>query len=287
MFEVFADSAANLSKALREEKRIHVLTMNFVLGGVEMDENSCPYDMATYYSLLRRGEACDTSLVNTAAFIRAFRPTLERGKDVICLTVSHQVSGTYDAARMAAWELGERYPRRRIEIIDSLGTSLGEGMIALAAAEMRDGGVDTARAAKLLRARVDQMIQMVTVTDLKYLQRTGRLSGSAALIGGALNIKAVLVGNSQGECVVTGRVRGTKKALEFMAERWAAQAVDPAGEIGITHGDNETDARLLLEMLRERGFAGECRMEYCEMVSGAHMGPGLVALFFTGEKREK
>ena len=287
MFEVFADSAANLSKALREEKRIHVLTMNFVLGGVEMDENSCPYDMATYYSLLRRGEACDTSLVNTAAFIRAFRPALERGKDVICLTVSHQVSGTYDAARMAAWELGERYPRRRIEIIDSLVTSLGEGMIALAAAEMRDGGVDTARAAKLLRARVDQMIQMVTVTDLKYLQRTGRLSGSAALIGGALNIKAVLVGNSQGECVVTGRVRGTKKALEFMAERWAAQAVDPAGEIGITHGDNETDARLLLEMLRERGFAGECRMEYCEMVSGAHMGPGLVALFFTGEKREK
>ena len=279
MFELFTDSAANLPAS--EDYR--VLPLHCTLGDREVGEDFPPED---FFGALRSGELCSTSLVNVAEFLEAFRSALERGRDVVYVGLSHALSGTFRAAEIAAEELREEFPERRVEPVDSLSSSLGAGLLVLRGAELRRGGADTADTARKLRELTEETVSLLTVTDLKYLQRTGRLSGSAALIGGALNVKAVLTCTMQGECVVTGKARGTRRVLELMAERWKEHRADPAETVGITHADNESEALRLLELLRERGFTGECRMAVCDHITGAHTGPDSVGLFFHGAGRE-
>lgn len=281
MFELITDSSCNLP---HDAEAYRVLPLHCTLGEREIGED---YPSADFYNALRSGEVCRTSLVNVADFLDAFRAALERGHDVVYVGISHALSGTFQAAGIAAEELRERFPERRIELVDSLGSSMGTGLPVLRGAELCAAGADAAEAAAELRELVNHVIQLLTVSDLKYLQRTGRLSGSAALIGGALNVKAVMTGNKRGECVVTGKARGTRRVLELVADRWKEHCIDPSEAVAITHADNEPDALRLLDLLRQRGFTGECRMEVCDYITGAHVGPDAVVLFFRGDGREE
>lgn len=284
MIQLFTDSAANLTAQLASEYNIGIIPLSYTMGGEQKNQLD-DFDGKAFYDALRAGEVVKTSMINIAAFTDCFENELRVGNDILYIGLSGGVSGTTDAAQMAANELRGEYPERRIEVIDSCGASLGEGMIVLEAAKMlRDGtGLDEVTAR--VKEMIPNMCQCFTVDDLNYLKRSGRISGAAALIGGILGIRPLLIGDDEGRIVMYDKIRGAKRALDALAERYARLVTDKAREIGIAHADNKGGVAYLLGKLREHGFCGKELTVCYEPVTGAHVGPGTVALFFYGKSR--
>ena len=285
-FTVFADGSANLPGQLLEG--ITLLPCTYNVEGVQHTYlgNVDSFDAHTYYEGLRSGKMITTSLLNTHLFLTHFRPCLEKGEDVIYVSMSSGISGTCQAARMAAQELAEEFPDRVVHIVDSHGCGFGSGLLAIRAAELSRQGLSAAEAGSILDADVPHMCQYFTVDDLNFLKRSGRVSGATAMIGTVLNIKPILYGNEEGHIVACGKVRGRKKAIEALVEKYAQKAVDAESRIvAISHGDCPEDAQALAEKVT--AIAKPKQLVICqhEPFSGAHVGPGMLALFFYGTDR--
>lgn len=285
MIQLFTDSAANLPMTALKENNIEVVPFSYTADGTEMTEFTKDFDGKAYYDDMRAGTIVKTSMINSALFTEYFERELSRGCDVLYIGMSGGISGTAGAALAAAQELAEKYPDREIAVVDTLGASLGEGMLVLEAAKMIRGGAGAKEIARQVRAMIPTMCQCFTVDDLNYLKRSGRISGAAALIGGLLGIKPLLLGNEEGKIVMYGKVRGASRALEALAERYERLATDKSLDLGIAHADNEDGAQYLIDRLREKGFSGSCMTVCYEPVTGSHVGPGTVALFFFGSNR--
>ena len=199
--------------------------------------------------------------------------------------MSGGISGTAQAAVIAAGELTEKYPARKIVTIDTYAASLGEGLQVLEAARMIEEGKSLDEIKTHLLARRPHMCQFFTVDDLAYLKRGGRISGATALIGTVLSIKPILRGDETGHIVSCGKVRGMKRAYQEHANYYDGRALDKSEMLGIAHADNEEGAQALIALLRDKGFTGECLNVVYEPVTGAHVGPGTVALFFYGKEK--
>ena len=199
--------------------------------------------------------------------------------------MSGGISGTAQAAVIAAGELTEKYPARKIVTIDTYAASLGEGLQVLEAARMIEEGKSLEEIEKQLLARRPHMCQFFTVDDLAYLKRGGRISSATALIGTVLSIKPILRGDETGHIVSCGKVRGMKRAYQELANYYDGRALDKSEMLGIAHADNEEGAQALIALLRDKGFTGECLNVVYEPVTGAHVGPGTVALFFYGKEK--
>ena len=177
----------------------------------------------------------------------------------------------------------EEFPERKIELIDTRAASLGEGIIVLKAAEMRVAGVPIETAAEKLRTLSARMCQIFTVDDLMYLRRGGRLSNLSAIVGTVLNIKALLKGNDLGQIVTFAKLRGRKKSIEAIAERYD-KLVCKAHEqiVGIAQAGCRRDAEYLVSLLNKNHPPKEILNVEYEPVTGSHVGPGALALFFIG-----
>ena len=177
-------------------------------------------------------------------------------------------------------ELRERYPRRDIRVLDSRGASLGEGLVVLEAAHLAQQGADmdtiTARASELC----GKMRQLFVVDDLKFLRKGGRLSGAAALAGTLLQIKPILEGDPEGKIVVHSKERGRKKAMEQLIRLYQELVEDKSRPVGISHAAAPAEALHLATELRQAGCTGEILSVCHEPVTGAHVGPGMLALYF-------
>ncbi|MBQ7492114.1 MAG: DegV family protein [Clostridia bacterium] len=285
-FAVFADGSANLPKKMLDG--ITVLPCEYTLDGVpqiywgDVDD----FDGHTFYEGLRQGKAAKTSLLNTQLFLTHFTPLLQQGQDVIYVSMSSGISGTCNAARIAAQELMEEYPERFVHVVDSLGCGFGNGYLAVHAAELSKSGIDAREAAAILDAEVPHVCQYFTVDDLNFLKRTGRVSGMTAKIGTVLNIKPVLYGDASGHIVSCAKVRGRRQAIEALAKKYEEKRL-PISEqkICISHGDCLADAELLSALVRE--ITPEVPVTICqhEPFSGTHVGPGMLGLFFYGKER--
>ena len=195
------------------------------------------------------------------------------------------ISGTANAAVLAAQELRETYPEAEIATIDSFAASMGEGLLVLEAAEMIERGCAFQEITDYILERRNMMCQFFTVDDLTYLHRGGRISGAKALVGNVLNIKPILRGDEIGRIVMCGKKRGSRRALDELAERYAFRALDMSADISIAHADNDEGTAYLLAELRKKGFTGDCITVIYEPVTGSHVGPGTVALFFPGTEK--
>lgn len=283
MFAVITDSAANLTEVLLEKHRIVSADFPLLLGGIELPSIN-ELDPHEYYSALRGGVRVQTSQVSPEQYRVLMERGLQEGLDVLCITLSSGVSGSFQSASIAAEELREAYPERKICVVDSLGASLGEGLLVLEAAGMRDNGVSVEEAVKKLRAMRHRMCQIFTVDDLKYLRTTGRLSYAKTAIAGALHFKPLLKGDREGRIVAFGVTRGRRRAIEALAEHFSLYAAPDTGLIGISHADCAPDALALASLLR--GQRPQCEiLTVChEPVTGAHVGPGMLALYFLGDR---
>ena len=284
MTQLFTDTSANLPVEIIDEYGIEVVPFSYTIDGVEYIPER-EFDGKAFYAAMRAGSEVKTSMVNAGTFIERFKAALDAGKDVLYIGMSGGISGTANAALMAKQELDEEYPDRKIVVIDTLAASLGEGMFVIKAAEQLKDGVALDAIEETIRAQVPSMCQSFTVDDLKYLKNTGRVSGAAAIIGNVLSIHPILIGDYEGKIVVKAKVRGMKRTLDALAERYAELALSKTETIGIAHADNEEGKAYLVQRLRDKGLTGKCLSVCYEPVTGSHVGPGTVALFFFGTDR--
>ena len=284
MTQLFTDTSANLPVEIIDEYGIEVVPFSYTIDGVEYIPER-EFDGKAFYAAMRAGSEVKTSMVNAGTFIERFKTALDAGKDVLYIGMSGGISGTANAALMAKQELDEEYPDRKIVVIDTLAASLGEGLFVIKAAEQLKDGVALDKIEEDIRAQVPSMCQSFTVDDLKYLKNTGRVSGAAAIIGNVLSIHPILIGDYEGKIVVKAKVRGMKRTLDALAERYAELALSKTETIGIAHADNEEGKAYLVQRLRDKGLTGKCLSVCYEPVTGSHVGPGTVALFFFGTDR--
>lgn len=286
MFNIVTDTASNLTGDVLKERNISVLPLSFNIDGnssICLDVEN--FDGRAYYEAIRAGARATTSQVTPQNYIDAFEPMLQAGEDVLFIGISSGVSGSHASAESAARELRERYPERRIRIIDTLGASLGEGIFALKAADMRDQGLEIDETAERINAQRASMCQVFTVEDLKYLRASGRLSGIRALVGTILKIKPILVGDPEGKIVCFARERGRKASIAKLAQIYDSEVVDAENQIvGIAHADCPEDAQTLIQLLNRNHPPKEILNVCYEPVTGAHVGPGALALFFIGAR---
>lgn len=290
-FDIYVDSGANIPNALVHEYDINVISFSCTINGVERKcyEKDVPFDEIAkqFYADMRAGADVKTSLISKDTFIEAVTPSLKAGRDVIMMTISSGISGTYQQAKEAQDELAKQFPRNKVFAIDSANASMAQGLLAIKAAGLRDLGESAETCAKWLTENVYKMNSYLTVGDLKYLKKTGRISTTLAIAGTLLNIKPILRADGGANAKITffGKEHGRKKALAALAKAFQDRVIDPENQkIAIMHADSEDDANTLADMLRELG-ARDIVIGYYDLCTGSHVGPGTVALFFMGKDR--
>lgn len=285
---VFTDGCSNIPGSIVKQKEIRMLPCSYVMDDVPgvYDGDLDHFDFHEFYEKLRHGSTLKTSLLNSQLFMDHFRPALESGKDVIYVGLSSGISGTIQAARIAADELQEEFPERTIHVVDSLGAGFGTGLLACMAADLRKEGKSAREAGKLLDEAVPRLLQFFTVDNLMFLKRTGRVSGATAAIGTVLNIKPLLWGDPTGHIVACEKHRGRKRSLDAIAEKYRAMVLDADQQmVVITHGDCPEDAQLLADKVSAISKPRELLICPHEPFTGSHVGPGMLALFFFGKPR--
>ena len=286
MTKLYTDTSANLPLALLREYDIAVIPFSYTVNGVAEDYNEeTDFDGKAFYDAMRRGAEVKTSMVNPATAAAFFERALAQGDDVLYVGMSGGISGTAHAAAMAVQELQEEFPERKIAAIDTYAASLGEGLLVIEAARMLENGAPFSLIVEQISRRRHTMCQYFTVDDLAYLERGGRVSKAAAIVGTVLKIKPLLRGDDEGKIVQCGKTRGRKQSLTALADFYEKLVADKSEEIGIAHADDAAGAQFLLDALRQRGFTGECLTVCYEPVTGSHVGPGTVALFFYGTEK--
>ncbi|MBO4418300.1 MAG: DegV family protein [Oscillospiraceae bacterium] len=282
MFQIMTDTSANLPSELTRKKGITVIPFPYFVNGARhtcLDTEG--FDSETFYGAMREGAEVSTSQINPQNYIDVMRPVLEQGEDILFVGMSSGISGAYYSAELAAAELQADFTDRKIRLVDTIGASLGEGLLVLRAeAEKVLGRSLDDIYEKLLDLR-HRMCNIFTVDDLKYLRKGGRLSNLSFIVGTILQIKPLLKGDESGKIVAFAKLRGRKKALEELAKRYDEYVVNPEEQmIGIAHADCPEDADRLAELLRRNHPPREILTVGYEPVTGSHVGPGTLALFF-------
>ncbi len=285
MIKLFTDSAANLPLKLIKKYDINVIPFAYYTEGSEEAKIQADFDKKEFYDSMRKGKVYKTSMINIDTFTKYFEEELLKKNDIIYIGISGGISGTFDAANAAKNYLSNIFKDQQIQVIDSLGASLGEGMIVIEAAKLISQGLSFNTIVNCVKKLLPNMCQIFTVDDLKYLKSSGRVSSAAALVGGVLGIRPLLIGNDEGKIIVNNKVRGMTKALDAIANKYEKLVLEKRKTIGIAHADNEKAVQYLLKKLREKGFCGKEIVEYYEPVTGSHVGPGTVAMFFFGQSR--
>ena len=287
-YVLITDSSADLSQEMVQELGVTVLPLSFTIQGKVYRNypDNREMDLPLFYDMLRAGELATTSAVNVAEYTQAVEPILQEGKDVLILAFSSGLSSTYQASVLAAGELREKYPDRKIYTVDTLCASLGQGLLVyLAAQEQRKGKSieevrDWAEETKL------HLCHQFTVDDLHFLKRGGRISATTAVVGSMLQIKPVLHVDNEGRLINIGKARGRQASLKALVDKMEKTVTEEGKKtVFISHGDCRKDAVAVADMVRERFGTQDIRINYVGPVIGAHSGPGTLALFYLGTER--
>lgn len=285
-YTIFTDSACDIPAAILLQWNVSCISLTFRFN--DRDEEYADGDIASgeFYDRMRRGGVAKTSAVNAETFKTAFAKELEAGRDVLYLGFSSGLSTTYNSARMAAQELSEQYPERKVLTVDSLSASAGFGMLVALAAEKRDEGADIDTLVDYVHSLVPRLCHWFTVDDLVYLKRGGRVSPTVAFVGNLLGIKPVLHVDEEGHLISMSKVRGRRAAIVALAQKYG-ELHDPSASdrVFISHGDCESDAKLLKQIVEETYGARVDIITPVGTVIGAHSGPGTLAIFFLATKR--
>ena len=286
MIKLFTDTSANLPVSITKEYDIEVVPFSYTVNGKEVPYSAdTDFNGRAFYEAMRAGAEVKTSMINVSDFIAAFEQWIAKGDAVIYVGMSGGISGTANSAKLAAEELLEKYPAAKIAAIDTYAASLGEGFLVIETAKMIERGDPFLKIVKKIELLRKNMCQFFTVDDLAYLRKGGRISGAAAVVGTVLNIKPILRGDENGKIVLCGKIRGFNKSMEALANKYDELVFDKTADVGIAHADNPEGAQRLEDILRTKGFSGELLKVVYEPVTGSHVGPGTIALFFMGEHK--
>ncbi len=281
---IMTDTSANLPGRIISRYNIEIIPFHYYIDGKAYAlSDSDDFDGDAFYDRIREGLQVTTSLISPQEYSDYFEPFCKEGKDIIFIAMAAGISGSCNSAKVAADDLMEEYPERKIAVIDAKGASLGEGLIAVYGSEYRSAGLSFEETVEKLEKHVKCMFQVFTVDDLMHLRRGGRLSNLSAIVGTVLNIKPLLKGSKEGRIVAFRKIRGRRHSIEALAEKYDKLAVEPEKQIvGIAQAGCRADADYLISLLNKNRPPKEILNVQYEPVTGSHVGPGALALFFQG-----
>lgn len=284
-------STVDISKEHLESRDIKYACFHYFLDGKEYsDDLGQSMSFEKFYGAMAGGADTKTSQINTAEFIDYFEPFLKEGKDVLHIAFSSGLSGTYNSATIAASELREKYPERKLTVVDSLAASSGYGLLMDMAADLRDSGMSMDDLCIWIIENRLKIHHWFFSTDLTFYVKGGRVSKAAGWFGTALKICPLLNVSHEGKLIPREKIRTKKKVIAAIAEKMAEFAEgreDYSGKCFISHSACEEDARAVADLIEEKfpKMNGKVIINSIGTVIGSHTGPGTVALFFAGDKR--
>ena len=278
-YVVTVNSTIDLPKAWLEERGVPVIPLKYTM------EDQTYVDMEglgskDFFGKLREGKMAVTSQVNPEEARERMEPFLKEGKDILHLAFTSALSGTYNSMRLAAEELKEDYPERKIMIVDTKCACLGEGLLLYYVLQEKERGASIEEAYAYAEELKEHIGHYVTVDDLNHLHRGGRVSKTSAVLGTMVKIKPILTINEEGKLVVVAKERGRKKSMNTIVD----MAVERTGTskndiIMITHGDCLEEAEYLAGLVREKMGVDNILINNIGTVIGGHTGPGVLAVF--------
>lgn len=290
-FEIVTDSSCNLPEDMIEDFGLHILSLTFMTDGDDTVYQSYRKGqhtgLAQFYDMMREGKVFKTSLPNLAESEALIRKLMEAGRDVLYIGFSSALSGTFEATSLLCKQLMEEFPERKAYAVDTLGASLGEGLLIWHAVQQARAGKSIDEVRDWVEDHKLNLAHWFTVDDLMFLFRGGRVSRTSAWAGTMLNIKPVMHMDNNGCLVPLEKVRGRKKSLNGLVDHMEKSALEPIDEqtVFITHGDCIEDAEYVADQVRKRFGVSNIVINYVDPVIGAHSGPGTVALFFLAKER--
>ena len=280
------DSDSDLPSHLKAEYDIPVVYMPYALNGKEyFDDLGQTLDHKSYFDAMRSGANPVTSALNEESYLEYFEPVLQSGKDLLFVAFSSKLSCTLQAAQAARKKLLEKYPDRKITIVDTLSISGPMTLLVLKSHEMYRAGKSMEEVADWLENNKLRSQAYFTVDDLKYLKRGGRISGAAAAVGTMLDLKPIIIEASDGTLQAGEKIRGRKKALAYIVDAMMKAEPDPAeSPIIVLNADSREDAERTKALVEQKLPGANVLIENVGPVIGAHAGPGTIALCFIGTK---
>ncbi len=289
-FIILTDSCIDLPDTLAQKYELKVLPLKVTVKGKEyqnfLDEREI--SSKVFYDILREKELATTAQANPADFLTVMEPILKEGKDILSISFSSQLSGTYNSSLIAAKELVKKYPERKIITIDSLSASMGQGLLLSYAAKLRLDGKTIDEVATFVEDTKLNLCHLFTVSDLGHLRRGGRLSATSMILGNLLSIKPLLHVSLEGQLKVYGKARGRFKSINNMVKRMEETYDKDKNEmIYISHGDCLEDAEYAKNLIIEKLKVNEdiITINPIGPVIGAHSGVNTLAIFYIGNER--
>lgn len=285
--KIITDSSCDLPREYVDDNNIEVISLVLNLNGqIIKDDLGKTLSYKDFYQKMRDGATPTTSQVNAHEFEEAFSKHIKNGDSIIYISISASLSGTFNSANIAKNNLLEEYPEAKIELVDSLSASIGQGLLVLKACEMRDNGASIEEIVEWIEENKRKVIHSILIDDLNHLKRGGRISGATATIGGLLNIKPSAYLDDEGKLAQGEKIKGKKKALRFLANEVKERAIDSENEVlYICHGDCQEEAESLRDIIEQEVKFKNVIINYIGNVIGAHTGPGALAVIFLGKNR--
>ena len=287
-YVIMTDSTGDLPQSLVDSRNIHVIPMTVTMGDASFPHYPDERYMTSkeFYAKLRSGATASTSALNPEQLKDAARPFMEDGKDILYIGLSSGLTSTISAAQVAFSELAEEFPERKAYAVDSLMASFGQGMFVIMACDKRDEGMEFDALCEYLDKKRHDVCAWFTVDDLFHLKRGGRVSAATAIVGSVLNIKPILHVDEEGHLINVSKARGRKASIKaLLAQMQETLIEEEKNYVYISHGDCESEAVDLANMIKEQLGVPEVVISNIGPVIGAHSGPGTIALFFIAKHR--
>ena len=284
-YRILTDNCCDYPAGMYEDLNLTAIPLSVRFQGKEVTQYNEKW-LKKMYAGLREGEDATTAAANPTGWAEILEPVLAAGEDALVLAFSSGLSTTYQSAVIAASELGEKYPDRKIRVIDTLSASLGQGLLVWYACKKRDEGMGFEELADWCENNKLHLCHWFTVEDLMFLKRGGRVSAATALVGTMLQIKPVMHMDDEGHLIKVSTARGRKASINELAKKLGETGLPGENEtVFICHGDCLEDAQYLEKLVKEKYGVKNVFIYYTGAVIGSHSGPGTLALFFLGSKR--
>jgi DegV family protein with EDD domain len=286
-YVLMTDSSCDLSRSFLKELDVTIVPLEFSINGVSHLDGEpgspSPKDM---YDAIRAGARVTTSQVTQDQYADIISGVFAGGRDVLYLCFSSGLSGSHGQSQIAAETLKEKYPERTVRIVDTLAASRGQGLLVWDAAKKKAEGLTLDELRDWVESNKLHYHHLVTVNDLHQLRKGGRISATSEFVGSVLDIKPMIFMNKEGKLIPNGKQRGRKRALNTLVTSAKELITDPTEQtMLICHGDCLDDAEYVKAKLIEELHVKDVLIDYCGSVIGAHIGPGVVAVFFYGKPR--
>lgn len=281
-YVLITDSASDLPSEIAESLEVEILPMKYMVNDTPCIDKD--FDMENFYNLLRGKALSLTSQTNVEEFSSYFSGYLENGKDILYIGFPLSLSGMNNSARIAARELCEKYPERKIIVIDSVSASIGQGLLVYYAALKKKSGYTIDEVADFVNENKLKFCHWFTVDDLYFLKRGGRISQATAVVGSILNVKPLLSMNDEGKLYVFDKIRGKKKVLDLMSSK-IENLNSNYKKVFVGHADCLDDAKYVAKKISAENPSLDVTITHLGPIIGTHTGPGTVALAFVGNSR--